>query len=111
MRERQALLDLVNVGRMKLLPMAEATTPVGRLAGKQVTHAGVAAHDFAAGANLEALRHRLFCFDTLGATHKWPELYSLKGGQHRGELRRCKGNFSLRVSFLARSPVARVSLA
>ena len=78
-RERQARLDLVDVGRMELLVFAQTTPPLGAFAGQQVAHSGMAREHLSAGANFKALGDRFFGFDPLGTTHKKPRFLLVKG--------------------------------
>ena len=69
-RERQVLLDAIDIGGVHLLGFAESTAAFGILRGQQMTASGARMHDFAPGGYLEPFGDRFFRFDTLRASHK-----------------------------------------
>ena len=75
MAERQALGNPVCIGRINLLVGAHPSASARTFALEQMPLAGVPAHDFSIGGYLEPLGHRLFGFNTFGASHKISFLY------------------------------------
>ena len=70
MTERQILFDAINICRPEERCFSQGTPAFGTLALHQVTLTRAAEHDLAGAGNFETLGHGLFCFDTLGTSHK-----------------------------------------
>src|ERR1041385_5799718 len=70
MAERKILLDAILVGAVNRRRAAQAAPALGTFGLAKVSPAGAAAHDLAAGGDLEPLGGGLLRFDAFGTSHK-----------------------------------------